>query len=179
MIALSLLLGSLLYIFVARLTVYLVGKRTTSWLVKGLVIAIFVLIPTWDILPGRVYFQRLCERDAGVKVFKTVGVDKAFFSADGRPDQKKLAERFDGSMKFDDHIHHIFHIKKAQGSVVDKQTGEVLGTAVNFSYFGGWLSAYLFPQGPPDVCPGYSVYGDLWHEVIRPAQKPAVGGKEK
>ncbi len=76
MIALYLLIALMLYILLAWLAVYLVKKYTGSTIAKYLTVAVFILIPSWDILPGRLYFHRLCEKEAGIRVFKTVEVDK-------------------------------------------------------------------------------------------------------
>ena len=175
MIALSLLLALVVYVLLGLSAVKLVGKFKASKGAKYLVIALFVLIPTWDIIPGQFYFEYLCRNEAGIKVLKTVEVDKDYFLANGEPDQKKLSKQFDGPMKFDDNFSKAFHIRKSEGFILDIQTNEVLGIATNLSYFGGWVNAYLFPQGPPETCPGYSVYRDLWRAAIKPAQDRTGG----
>lgn len=169
------LLGLIAYVVMAKFIVKAIGKYSESKVARYGAIAVFVLIPTWDIVPGQAYFHHLCRKDAGVKVFKTVQVEKAYFLPNGEPDQKKLAERFEGPLKFDDEFSRLFHIRMAVGSVVEKQTGETLGTATNLSHFGGWVAANLFPQGPPDNCPGYSVYSDLWKSVIKPEHEATAG----
>lgn len=37
-----------------------------------LVIAMFILVPSWDLIPGRLYHHHLCRTEAGVKVFNLV-----------------------------------------------------------------------------------------------------------
>ncbi|MEW6248540.1 MAG: hypothetical protein AB1555_17800 [Nitrospirota bacterium] len=188
MIALSLLIALFLYIFVAWLAVHLIGKLANVLAVtairkrnlQALAIAIFVLIPTWDIVPGRLYFQHLCKTEGGVKVHKTVEVDKTYFLANGQPDQAKLQEIFERQIKNDRSFSRIFHITKAQLSIVDRQTGDRLGTATDFWYYGGWLNATLFPQGSSRTCPEYpnhSVYNILWQQVTRLKSDTPVGGK--
>lgn len=68
MIGLSILLAVVIYIWLARL----VAKRIKNRSAKYVVIAIFILIPTWDIVPGKIYFNHLCENEAGLKIYKTV-----------------------------------------------------------------------------------------------------------
>lgn len=99
MIALSLLIGLVFYIFLAWFSVRVVSwlanvlavMATTKRILQALCVAIFVLIPTWDVIPGRLYFQHLCEKEAGIKVFKTVEVDKSYLTPNGQPDEKRLS----------------------------------------------------------------------------------------
>ncbi len=68
MIGLSILLAVVVYVWLARF----VAKRIKNRTAKYTVIAIFILIPTWDIIPGKLYFNHLCEKEAGLKIYKTV-----------------------------------------------------------------------------------------------------------
>lgn len=68
MIGLSILLALVVYVWLARFVI----KRIANRAAKFAVIAIFVLIPTWDVIPGKLYFNHLCETEAGLKIFKTV-----------------------------------------------------------------------------------------------------------
>lgn len=60
MIALSLLIGLVFYIFLAWFSVRVVSwlanvlavMATTKRILQALCVAIFVLIPTWDVIPG-------------------------------------------------------------------------------------------------------------------------------
>ena len=51
---------------------WFIVKALPSKRAKYTVIAIFVLIPTWDVVPGWFYLWYLCETEGGVKVFKSV-----------------------------------------------------------------------------------------------------------
>ncbi|MBI3771626.1 MAG: hypothetical protein HY272_02835 [Gammaproteobacteria bacterium] len=68
MIGLSILLAVVLYVWLARF----VARRIANRAAKYTVIAIFILIPTWDVIPGKLYFNHLCENEAGLKIYKTV-----------------------------------------------------------------------------------------------------------
>lgn len=68
MIGLSILLAVVAYIWLARFVARRIQNRTA----KYLVIALFVLIPTWDLIPGKLYFNHLCENEAGLKIYKAV-----------------------------------------------------------------------------------------------------------
>lgn len=56
--------------------------------VKGawrvLVIAVFVLIPTWDIIPGKIALSHYCEKEGGIRIYRSVDGVEGFLSLDGR-----------------------------------------------------------------------------------------------
>lgn len=68
MIGLSILLAIVIYVSLARFVV----KRITKRALKYFVITAFILIPIWDVIPGKFYFNRLCENEAGLNIYKTV-----------------------------------------------------------------------------------------------------------
>jgi len=184
MIALSLLIALMLYVWLAWVVVRMVGwlarirvfTTVTTKVLQALCVALFVLLPTWDIIPGRLYFQYLCDTEAGVKVFRTVEVDQSYFRPDRRPDDKKLAKRYVQTSKFDRNFSTRFHIAKTEGVLQDKESGEKLGTATDFFYHGGWLTVFLLPEGAGTSCqidPNFGVHTAIWGEVIKP--KPGFG----
>ncbi|MGE3154315.1 MAG: hypothetical protein AB7G48_16350 [Nitrospiraceae bacterium] len=170
MFGLAVLLLCGLYVGLARYMAQRMEVRTQSKLAKYATIAIFVLIPTWDIIPGRLYHQYICQKEGGVEVFKTIEVDKTYFMPDGRLDEKKLLlERLDWQTTMDRAFSRVFHMTKHQGVLIDKENGEHLGMATGFSYFGGWLHTTILIEAAPDPCPqfGRDLYGTLWRQVVR------------
>jgi hypothetical protein len=164
---LLILLGLIAYVAMAKLIVSTIGRYTQSKAVKYIAIAVFALIPTWDIIPGHLYFGYLCKNQTGLEIYKTVEVNQGFFLTDGQPDQNRLAERYKGGSRFDANFSRLFNIKKVQTYVEEKLSGEILGTAILFHFYGGWLTSSLFPEGAPSSCPEFKVYDDLWKEVIK------------
>lgn len=167
MFGLAVLLALGLYVYLAKVVVKFVDRCTENKLAKYATIALFVLIPTWDIMPGQLYFAYLCEKEAGTKVLKTVEIEKEYFLSDGRPDEKKLSDRFVQPHKFDREFSPLFHIARFESTIQDKQSGEILGRATSLSHYGGWLSAYLFALGNATTCPE-RVHTAIWGEVIKP-----------
>lgn len=51
---------------------------------KLLVVAAFVLIPTWDIIPGKIALAHYCAKDGGIKIYRSVEGVEGFLSLDGR-----------------------------------------------------------------------------------------------
>ncbi|MEW6248542.1 MAG: hypothetical protein AB1555_17810 [Nitrospirota bacterium] len=170
------LLGLIAYVVLAKFVVSAIGKYSASKAAKYSAIAVFVLIPTWDIVPGHLYFGYLCQDKARVRVHKSVEVEQKYFSANGQPNQKELSGLYQSGSTFDDRFSRLFHITKVETFVRDIHSGEILGSATLFHFYGGWLAAYLFPQGPPSSCPGYAIYDDLWKAVIKPKRNVQMGG---
>jgi len=162
------LLGFVVYVVLAIFVVKVLEKYSGSKIAKYVAVAVFVLIPTWDIVPGQLYFQYLCKEQAGIKVFKQVEVERSYFKPNGQPDEEKLADHFKSSIKVDKYYSTMFHITRFESSLQDKKTGEVVGLSVQLSYHGGWLNANMFPVGSGTWCAGYSPYRDVWTEVIKP-----------
>jgi hypothetical protein len=50
----------------------------------------FALIPTWDIVPGKVYFDHLCRTKAGARIYDKAERVKGFRFASGAPDPQLL-----------------------------------------------------------------------------------------
>ncbi|HQY58146.1 MAG: hypothetical protein KA240_07815 [Nitrospira sp.] len=187
MIALSLLIVLVLYIVLAWIMIRTVGwlsgvfafTAVTRKILQGLCAVFFVLLPTWDIIPGRLSFQHLCETEAGIKVFRTVEVEDEFFMSDGQPDQKKLVLLYSQQDKRDSEFSPWMHIVKVESSIQAKRTGEILGAATDFVYFGGWIGSRIAPMSPI-TCPKYpnhSVHGIIWQGVFKPKQAFMQGGK--
>jgi len=51
---------------------------------KWLVMAVFILIPTWDIIPGKIALAHYCEKEGGIKIYRSVEGVEGFLSLDGR-----------------------------------------------------------------------------------------------
>ncbi len=69
-----------LYVYLAKIAAQFIRRRTENILAHYATITVFVLIPTWDIIPGRFYHQHVCETQGGVQVYKTVEVGQGLFS---------------------------------------------------------------------------------------------------
>lgn len=185
MIAFTLLIGLVLYMLFAWFAVRVVGwlanalawTAVTKKTLQAVGIAFFVLMPTWDIIPSRLYFQHHCEQEAGVKVLKTVEVDQSYFRPDGRPDDRKLLERYAQSIKRDPGFSSWAHIIKKEGTIQDRETRELLGTSIDFSYYGGWLEASIAPMSPA-TCPAFKgeIFGMALQQVFTLKQPSLQGG---
>ena len=182
MIAISLFIGLMLYSLSAWFTIRVVGRvalfcafaATTKRVLQIICAMVFLLVPTWDIIPSRLYFKHLCEHEAGVKAFKIVETDKSYFKQDGKPDDKQLLEHYAQFSKHDPRFSSWAHITKIEGAIQDKQTNELLGTVTDFVYYGGWFGSRIDPMSPV-TCPAYreGIFGMALHQIFKPHQ-PAL-----
>jgi hypothetical protein len=107
-------------------------------------------------------------------------VDKAYFLSDERLDELKLRELFERQIITDRAFSKMFHITKEQISLVEKQTGALVGTAVDFWHNGGWLKKMILPEASSTICPQYpnhTMPSSLWRKVVRPQLDVQSGGK--
>lgn len=74
------LFGSIaLYWWLASTVINKVYTRTQSLTKKRIAIAIFILIPTWDIILGFPIYAYLCTTQSGAKIYKTVDNVEGFY----------------------------------------------------------------------------------------------------
>ncbi len=177
MIAISLLIGLTLYIVFASFAIRMAGtlarfcsfSLTTARVLQIICAVIFVLLPTWDIIPSRLYFKHLCEHQAGIRVVKIVEIDKSYLKRDGKPDDKRLLEDYTQFSKHDPNFSSWAHITKIEGGIEVKQTSELLGTVTDFVYYGGWLGSRIDPNSPITcpVFPNHFVHDLIWQAVFK------------
>jgi hypothetical protein len=185
----AVLLGLIAYFFLAKAVARALEKKTGSKRAKFATIAIFVLIPIWDIIPGWLYFANLCQTEAGLKIYKTVELGPQYILKPGEPDRSKSSvppavggeinwaklreDRYANPIERDEDFSKVFHIVKNSSFIRDKQTSELLGSATSFLYYGGWLINNLGLHVSPWECPnspsekGY-VHSNLPERIFRP-----------
>lgn len=75
MIALMLLAALLIYLGITWLFI----KRLPGKKAKWIAVAVFVLIPTWDVVAGRSYFYIRCVTEGGQKIYKTGEIEREYY----------------------------------------------------------------------------------------------------
>ena len=156
MIALMVFTALLVYLGIA----WVVIKRLPSKKAKWIAIAVFILIPTWDEILGRVYFKYLCETESGVHVYKTVELPAEYWDEQGR--EKFVDEKAGGFLLVKEYpteyktgtYSTFFHVDNAGYKRVDKQSGQILGEVTDFRYWGGWIRRNLSPHNTANGCEG-------------------------
>lgn len=79
MIGLIILGVIVLYWFLAKTVISKVYVKTQSLTKKRIAIAIFILIPTWDVILGFPIYAYLCMTQSGTKIYKTVDNVEGFY----------------------------------------------------------------------------------------------------
>jgi hypothetical protein len=167
MIGLSILLAVVIYVWLARFAT----KRIENRAAKYTVIALFILIPTWDIILGKLYFNHLCATQAGVKVYKTVELPAEYWDAQGRAKfyvgwDSHLGKKYPLLYKRGTYP-SVFYIDNAGYKFVDRQSGQVLGEVVDFRYWGGWIARNFSPHNTATTC---ELSGNLINEIFKPSK---------
>lgn len=139
MFGLAFLIVCGLYVTLALFVAKRIGRHRNKTIAKLVTLVVFTLIPTWDIIPGQLYHAYLCKTHGGVKVLKTIEMEKIYFLPDGQPDEKKLLEVLDWQTTVDRSYSKIFHIARYQATLFYRKDRSHLGTVTDFWYYGGWF----------------------------------------
>lgn len=187
MIALTLLVIFILYLLTAFFITRRLVKRATStrakWAIGTLSALVFFLIPTWDHLFGGMYFNYLCAKEGGIKIYKTMELGREYYlqpgeidyntagrlpATGGELDHRKLGETFSTETR-PQNLSNFFRIEKYVYLVREKISDQVLATSTRFVYRGGWLvnhlGAHVVGVGCPDTRGKY--YDDFYRMIFK------------
>ena len=154
--ALLLIIGAILFIALAlwlawgasQFSANIVGKL----ILAGIVLFFFYWVVFGKTNLAEMEFKRLCEKEAGAKVYKTVQLPAHYFTEHGWVDFKdarkpgvfnenEVAGRY-VSITNDEEVSKKYHINKYTLTYKDSHTGETLGVATTFLFSGGsWVPA--------------------------------------
>lgn len=99
MIGLGFLLALIVYILIAvTLAVWapraIFNTSRARTIAAIVVVSTFVLIPTWDIIPGKLYFDHLCATEGGLKIYKAVEGVEGFFYETGTSPGREFLDKY-------------------------------------------------------------------------------------
>tara|TARA_R110000782_G_scaffold268891_1_gene366024 strand:- start:9806 stop:10315 length:510 start_codon:yes stop_codon:yes gene_type:complete len=122
-------------------------------LYKAVVIVVFSvgiwLFLFWDTIPARMEFNKLCEKDAGIHIYKTIEIGSGYFD-NGVLDYDRLKE--ENMYAYESRrtsINTKYNISKLHNSLLID--GEVYLEIFVYSYKGGWFFNRFIPKG--EDCP--------------------------
>jgi hypothetical protein len=75
MIGISIIVLIVLYLFVSFKGVEYIYDKSQKKRYAILATLFFILLPTWDVIIGKIYFDHLCKTEGGLKVYKNVQAD--------------------------------------------------------------------------------------------------------
>ena len=165
-----------------------VGRKfiRTGLLVKisicSLIFLILLILPIADEIAGRIYFNHLCETEAGVKVYKTIELPAKYWDDEGKPTFYKGANNNDvPSYAFEklgieitakrNHSQRWFHVNQSGTIYISKKTGLKLSEVVRFGYGEGWIVREMTPHNSSITCGIADSYDDLIRQQFIPASK--------
>ena len=125
----------------------------------GIFLLLFAL-PFGDEIAGRVYLSYLCASKAGVKVYQTVKLPGNYWDANGmarfyRDFDSLLGDHY--TIKYQQgRYSSVFAIEKAGYTYLNTHSGQVLGEATDFRYWGGWVRRNFSPHNSANGCVDYS-----------------------
>jgi len=154
--------------------------------VGTLIFMVLLILPVADEIAGRIYFNHLCETEAGAKVYQTIELPAEYWDADGKPTFYKGANNNDvPSYTFErlgititakrNQRQRWFHINQSGTIYTSKTTGQRLSEVVRFGYGGGWIAREMTPHNFAITCGLANSYDDLIRQQFIPASKEGGG----
>lgn len=151
-------------------------KRLPSKKVKWAATVIFVLIPTWDEVAGRIYFEYLCATEAGVKVHQTVELPAEYWDEQGKPkfyDEKNgnfyLSKDYPTELKIEKNYSFLY-IDKLVTHLRDQKKDKLFSERVSYMHWGGWIRRNLSPHNTATSCSNnLEQYGNFIKQTFKQA----------
>lgn len=161
---LALLMVFLLGIFAIWRVVRRAKDRGQKWKAGFATAIIVILIPTWDVIAGRIQYGYLCATESGIRVYKRVKLEPEYRGlqlADTHLeyDPMPLSKRFPFSRDSSEDLQGPGKIKFNRELIRDSQTGEILGTFTSYFWGGGWFERMFSIQGAGGGSCGYETGG--------------------
>ena len=185
------------------LAAYVLTRKVKAIWAKALLIGLFALIPAGDLLYGRVKLQLLCKAEGGLRVNRTVENVEGFLARSaGDIWLRKLHYRFietqnaktfsrftltpSGQLeeRVIDKPLSSYRLERSEDrlppflrvthSIRKIDSGEILGTFVDFNYYGGWINRLISTDGPTRVANCEAGDGDIGYvQLVQAVLKPA------
>ena len=147
--------------------------------VAVLLFAVVLPLPIADEIAGRIYFNRLCEKEAGVKVYKTIELPAEYWDEDGKP---KFYDENTGNFTLpSEKFYKVdskkgnrrFGVQERRTFILNINTNKIIGEKLLFRYWGGYILKNFTPHNSAMRC------GSDWHEFVEKQfiQTMAKGGE--
>ena len=125
------------------------GKKLATGFITAIII---ILIPTWDVISGRIQYSYLCAADSGIKVYRHVKLESQYFPIQfsGNPlayERLPISKRYPYSYDSSENVLGPGKIKFNREILRDGKTEEILGTFTSYFWGGGWFERTFSIQG--------------------------------
>jgi hypothetical protein len=173
--------GFSIYVLIAVLATWVVSRipTTVKWRRRARLLSIvtFMLIPIWDIIPGRLYFHFLCATEAGLTVYRTVELPEEHWNPDGTvkvvrmnkwPHKRLIGGKYVVELLPGSRIVPLFRIVKRTWRIRDVNTDQIIAERIDLEYWGGWLANNVLPHVTPVSCSQSDVpaYSDVYPQIF-------------
>ena len=157
-----------------------IKKSLSLKIIGGMVVFLVALpLPIADEIAGRIYFNHLCETEAGVKVYQTIELPAEYWDEDGRP---LFYDENNGNFTLPSEKFYKVKSKKAvrqfgvqerRTFILDINTQKIIGEKPWFLYWGGYIRKNFTPHNNANSC------GGDWDEFVEKQfiQHTAKGGE--
>lgn len=163
-----------------------IKKRLPLKIVGGLVVFLVALpLPISDEIAGRIYFNHLCETEAGVKVYQTIELPAEYWDEDGKPKFIKSNGDIDRNMLGNEIIEDrdlndftpLLGIKRYR-SMLKNTSNEIIGENIDFLLTRGWV-IQNFTTGDSSRTCNKSKGKEFWHDYYISLFEPANISKQE
>jgi hypothetical protein len=135
-----------------------------------------ILLPVSDEIAGRIYFNHLCETEAGMRVYHPIELPAEYWDENGSPkflnfDYSKI-EGIQAGWADDKKI-PIFSIDESHWNVSDVKDNKLIGEIVTYSYWGGLIKRNFSPHNTAQSCDqvkGEKFHHDFYLSIFKPTQ---------
>ena len=170
---------------------FLVGKKfikksMSFKIIGGMVVFLVALpLPIADEIAGRMYFNHLCETEAGVKVYQTIELPAEYWDEEGKPrfiksngdlDRNLLDNEIMENRELNDFT-PLLGIKKYR-SMLKNTSNEIVGENIDFFLAKGWVVRNFTTGGSNRSC-NKAKGKEFWHDYYLSLFEPAnLSGQE-
>lgn len=133
-------------------------KNVRNRYLKYSLLFVIVLLPLSDELAGRMYFEYLCKNKTELRIYQTVLLPSAFWDSNGKPNFFEENGNYyleDYPQKYKKSVFNsTFNIEKWDVSIVNRETGVILGGVTDYLYWGGWIRRGISSNNVANTCKG-------------------------
>lgn len=173
-------------VWIARKVAGRCNRRSFRCGIRVAIALVFFLVPTGDEIVGRIYFNHLCETEAGAKIYQTIELPSSYWNAQNIPSFYKGASNNDIPLYAFERLgidvnaewnerQRWFGIEQFGTITTSEKFGQKLNEVVGFRYFGGWVARNLTSNNLAISCGGGESYDDLVKQQFIPGAK--IGGE--
>jgi hypothetical protein len=149
------------------------------------VFLIMLLLPVSDEIVGRIYFNHLCETEAGVKVYQTIELPAEYWDENGKPkflksngdiDRKLLGNKITEGRALKAFVPFL-GIKKRR-YMLKNISKEIAGENIDFFLSRGWVIRNFTTGSSSSTC-NKAKGKEFWHDFYSSLFEPAnISGQE-